>query len=149
MTLFDRSGFGVEKPTARNLFALLSRTWCGGRVGQNAGAPPDAGSGDSLILVGRDHGGLWCPGPRALQRHSPDCGGGDRVSCPDHSLTIFLRWRPMRPDFAPDLSPVGWAAMAYPGNSGLAVISYYALALGRSALQTPTLVAVALPIETR
>lgn len=146
MTLLIAAAFGVEKPTRQKLFGIFIATL--GVVvalGQNAGAPPDAWIGDSLILVGAlitAVYGVWSN--RALQRHSPLVAVVTGV-VPGSFLLFLFALATDAPTFAPDLSPVGWAAMAYLGI-GAAVISY-TLWLWALRHTTPTLVAVALPMN--
>jgi len=108
-------------------------------------APPGAWIGDGLILVGAlitAVYGVWSS--RALKRHSPLVAVVTGV-VPGSFLLYLFAMASGAPAFTPDLSPTGWAAMAFLGI-GAAVISY---SRWRWALQntTPILVAVALPMN--
>ena len=86
--------------------------------------------------------GVWSS--RALKRHLPLVALVTGV-VPGSFLLYLFAMASGAPAFTPDLSPTGWAAMAFLGI-GAAVISY---SLWLWALQntTPTLVAVALPMN--
>lgn len=146
MTLLIAAACGVEKPTRQKFAGIVIATL--GVVialGQNAGAPPHAWIGDGLILVGAlitAVFGVWSN--RALQRHSPLVAVVSGV-VPGSALLFLFALATDAPRFTPDLSPVGWAAMAYLGI-GAAVISY-TLWLWALRHTTPTLVAVALPMN--
>ena len=146
MTLLIAAAFGVERPTRQKLAGVVIATL--GVVvalGQNAGAPPDAWIGDGMILVGAlitAAYGVWSS--RALRRHSPLVAVVSGV-VPGSVFLFLVALATGAPIFAPDLSPVGWAAMAYLGI-GAAVISY-TLWLWALRHTTPTLVAVALPMN--
>lgn len=146
MTLLIAAAFGIEKPTRQKIIGIVVATL--GVVvalGQSAGAPPDAWIGDGLILVGAlitAVYGVWSS--RALQRHSPLVVVVTGV-VPGSFLLYLFALGTGAPTFAPELSSTGWAAVAFLGI-GAAVISY---TLWLWALQntTPTLVAVALPMN--
>lgn len=146
MTLLIAAAFGIEKPTRQKFFGIVVATL--GVVvalGQSAGAPPDAWIGDGLILVGAlitAVYGVWSS--RALQRHSPLVAVVTGVVPGSFMLFLFARATDA-PTFSPDLSPIGWVAMAYLGI-GAAVISY-TLWLWALRHTTPTLVSIALPVN--
>ena len=146
MTLLIAAAFGIEAPTRQKIVGIVIATL--GVVvalGQSASAPPGAWIGDGLILVGAlitAVYGVWSS--RALKRHSPLVAVVTGV-VPGSFLLYLCAMASGAPAFTPDLSPTGWAAMAFLGI-GAAVISY---SLWLWALQntTPTLVAVALPMN--
>lgn len=146
MTLLIAAAFGIEKPTRQKFIGIVVATL--GVVvalGQGAGAPPDAWIGDGLILVGAlitAVFGVWSS--RTLQRHSPLVTVVAGV-VPGSFLLFLVAIATDAPTFSPDLSPVGWAAMAYLGI-GAAVISY-TLWLWALRHTTPTLVSIALPVN--
>ncbi len=86
--------------------------------------------------------GVWSS--RALKGHSPRVAVVTGVVPGSFLLYLFVM-ASGAPAFTPDLSPTGWAAMAFLGI-GAAVISYsrWPWALQNT---TPTLVAVALPMN--
>ena len=146
MTLLIAAAFGIERPTRQKFIGIVVATL--GVVvalGQGAGAPPDAWIGDSLILIGAlitAVFGVWSS--RALQRHSPLVTVVAGV-VPGSFLLFLFALATEAPTFKPDLSPIGWAAMAYLGI-GAAVISY-TLWLWALRHTTPTLVSIALPVN--
>jgi len=146
MTLLIAAAFGIERPTRQKFIGIVVATL--GVVvalGQGAGAPPDAWIGDGLILIGAlitAVFGVWSS--RALQRHSPLVTVVAGV-VPGSFLLFLFALATEAPTFKPDLSPIGWAAMAYLGI-GAAVISY-TLWLWALRHTTPTLVSIALPVN--
>ncbi|CAN0566300.1 unnamed protein product [Laminaria digitata] len=146
MTLLIAAAFGIERPTRQKFIGIVVATL--GVVvalGQGAGAPPDAWIGDGLILIGAlitAVFGVWSS--RALQRHSPLVTVVAGV-VPGSFLLFLFALATEAPTFRPDLSPIGWAAMAYLGI-GAAVISY-TLWLWALRHTTPTLVSIALPVN--
>ena len=146
MTLLIAAAFGIERPTRQKFIGIIVATL--GVVvalGQGAGAPPDAWIGDGLILIGAlitAVFGVWSS--RALQRHSPLVTVVAGV-VPGSFLLFLFALATEAPTFKPDLSPIGWAAMAYLGI-GAAVISY-TLWLWALRHTTPTLVSIALPVN--
>lgn len=146
MTLLIASAFGIERPTRIKVIGIMTAT--AGVVvalGRGAGAPPDAWIGDGMILVGAmitSVYGVWSN--RALQRHSPLVAVVSGV-VPGAALLYLVALGLDAPTFAPDLSRTGWLAVAFLGI-GAAVISY-TLWLWALRYTTPTLVAVALPMN--
>ena len=146
ITLLIAGMFGIEKPTRKKLVGITIATF--GIVvalAQSAGAPSDAWIGDGLVLVGAlitSVYGVWSS--RALQRHSPLVAVVSGV-VPGSFLLFLLALGLGAPTFAPTLSGIGWAAVAFLGI-GAAVISY-TLWLWALRHTTPTLVAVALPMN--
>lgn len=146
MTLIIAAAFGIEKPTRKKLTGIIIATL--GIIvalAQSASAPPDAWIGDGLVLVGAlitACYGVWSS--RTLQRHSPLVTVVAGV-VPGSFLLFLLAKALGAPTFAPELSGTGWAVVAFLGI-GAAVISY-TLWLWALRHTTPTLVAVALPMN--
>jgi drug/metabolite transporter (DMT)-like permease len=146
LTLAIAALFGIERPTRMKVAGIVLAT--GGVVvalGQNAGAPPDAWIGDGLILVGAvitSSYNVWSN--RWLRVHSPLVAVVTGV-VPGSALLFVIAQATGAPTFAPDLSPTGWAAVAFLGI-GAAVLSY-TLWLWALRHTTPTLVSVALPMN--
>ncbi|MBO6783904.1 MAG: DMT family transporter [Alphaproteobacteria bacterium] len=146
MTLLIAAMFGIERATRQKLAGIVLAT--AGVVvalGQSAGAPPDAWIGDGLILVGAlitAVYGVWSN--RALRDQSPLVAVVAGV-VPGSAMLYAVAMATDAPAFTPELSRTGWFAIAYLGI-GAAVISY-TLWLWALRNTTPTLVAVALPMN--
>jgi drug/metabolite transporter (DMT)-like permease len=146
LTLLIAAAFRIERPTRQKFVGIVLATL--GVVvalGQGAGAPPDAWIGDSLILVGAlitAVYGVWSN--RWLRRHPPLVAVVSGV-IPGSAFLYVVALATDAPAFTPELSRAGWMAIAFLGI-GAAAISYtlWAWALRHT---TPTLVAVALPVN--
>jgi len=146
LTLTIGALFGIEKPTRQKIAGIVVAT--SGVVvalAQNAGAPPDAWIGDSLVVCGAfitATYGVWSA--RALKHHSPLVSVVAGV-VPGSFFLWIVAEATGAPAFTPELSTTGWLAIAYLGI-GAAVMSY-TLWLWALRHTTPTLVAVALPMN--
>ncbi|MEP4378170.1 MAG: DMT family transporter [Alphaproteobacteria bacterium] len=146
LTLLIAAVFGIERPT-RQKFAgiLLATLGIVVALGQSAGAPPDAWIGDGLVLIGAlitSVYGVWSN--RWLRRHPPLVAVVSGV-VPGSAFLYVVALATDAPAFTPELSRMGWMAIAYLGV-GPAAISY-TLWLWALRHTTPTLVAVALPMN--
>ena len=146
LTLLIATLFRIERPTPQKLTGIvLATAGVAVALGQGAGAPPDAWIGDGLILIGAlitaVHG-VWSN--RWLQRHPPLVAVVTGV-VPGSAFLYVVALATDAPAFTPELSRAGWMAIAYLGI-GAAVISY-TLWLWALRHTTPTLVAVALPMN--
>ena len=146
LTLTIAAVFGIEKPTRQKIAGIVVAT--SGVVvalAQNAGAPPEAWIGDAMIVGGAlitAIYGVWSA--RALKHQSPLVSVVSGVV--PGSLFLWIAAEATgAPAFTPDLSTTGWLAIAYLGI-GAAVLSY-TLWLWALRHTTPTLVAVALPMN--
>jgi len=146
MTLLIAAAFGIERPTRHKFIGIVLATLgVAVALGQGAGAPPDAWIGDGLILVGAlitAVYGVWSN--RWLRRHPPLVAVVTGV-VPGSAFLFVVATATDAPAFTPELSRAGWMAIAYLGI-GAATISYmlWVWALRHT---TPTLVAVALPVN--
>lgn len=146
LTLLIAAMFRIERPTVQKLIGIVLATL--GVVvalGQSAGAPPDAWIGDGLILIGAlitAVYGVWSN--RWLRRHPPLVAVVSGV-VPGSAFLYVIALATDAPAFTPELSRAGWMAVAYLGV-GAAAISY-TLWLWALRHTTPTLVAVALPMN--
>ncbi len=146
LTLLIAAAFRIERPTRPKIVGIVLATF--GVVvalGQGAGAPPDAWIGDGLILVGAlitAVYGVWSN--RWLRRHPPLVAVVSGV-IPGSAFLYVVALATDAPAFTPELSRTGWMAIAFLGI-GAAAISYtlWVWALRHT---TPTLVAVALPVN--
>lgn len=146
LTLLIAAVFRIERPTGQKLIGIVLATL--GVVvalGQGDGAPPDAWIGDGLILIGAlitAVYGVWSN--RWLRRHPPLVAVVSGV-VPGSAFLYVIALATDAPAFTPELSRAGWMAVAYLGV-GAAAISY-TLWLWALRHTTPTLVAVALPMN--
>ncbi len=146
LTLLIAAAFRIERPTTQKFVGIVLATL--GVVvalGQSAGAPPDAWIGDGLVLIGAlitAVYGVWSN--RWLRRHPPLVAVVSGV-VPGSAFLYVVAFATDAPAFTPELSRAGWMAVAYLGI-GAAAISY-TLWLWALRHTTPTLVAVALPMN--
>lgn len=146
MTLLIAAAFRIERPTRQKIAGIVLATLgVAVALGQGAGAPPDAWIGDGLILVGAlitAVYGVWSN--RWLRRHPPLVAVVSGV-IPGSAFLYVVAMVTDAPAFTPELSRTGWMAIAFLGV-GAAAISYtlWVWALRHT---TPTLVAVALPVN--
>ncbi|MGB0571171.1 MAG: DMT family transporter [Alphaproteobacteria bacterium] len=146
LTLLIAAAFRIERPTIQKFAGIVLATL--GVVvalGQGAGAPPDAWIGDGLILIGAlitAVYGVWSN--RWLRRHPPLVAVVSGV-VPGSAFLYVVALTTGAPAFTPELARAGWMAIAYLGI-GAAAISY-TLWLWALRHTTPTLVAVALPMN--
>lgn len=146
LTLLIAAAFRIERPTRQKFVGIVLATLAVVvALGQGAGAPPDAWIGDGLILVGAlitAVYGVWSN--RWLRRHPPLVAVVSGV-IPGSAFLYVVALSTDAPAFTPELSRAGWMAIAFLGI-GAAAISYtlWVWALRHT---TPTLVAVALPVN--
>ncbi len=146
ITLVIAALFGIERPTRMKVAGIVLATLgVFVALAQSSSAPPDAWIGDGLVLVGAfitATYNVWSN--RLLREHSPLIAVVTGV-VPATALLFVVAKAIGAPTVAPDLPPVGWAAVAFLGI-GAAVISY-TLWLWALRHTTPTLVSVSLPVN--
>jgi drug/metabolite transporter (DMT)-like permease len=146
LTLGIAAIFRIERPTPSKIAGILIAS-AGVIVAlrQSSAAPPDAWIGDLLVLLGATITAtfnVWSN--RWLRRYEPLIVAVTGVL--PGTLLLFLVAQALgAPTVAPALSTTGWLAVAFMGLFGAA--ASYMLWLWALRYTTPTLVAIALPMN--
>lgn len=146
MTLVLAALFHTERPTTRKVIGVvIASAGVAIALGRSTAAPPDAWIGDLLILLGAVISAVYNVwSNRWLRLHDPLVVVVVGV-VPGTILLFFIAQAVGAPTVAPPLSAIGWLAVAFIGLFGAA--ASYMLWLWALRHTTPTLVAIALPVN--